>query len=222
MSKLKWDQVGERVYETGVEQAAIYTMGENNTYNTGEAWNGLTGVDESPEGAEPTALYANDKKYVELMSAEDFKGTIKAYTYPDGFKACNGEVEIAPGVTASQQSRKLFGLVYKTLIGNDTEGIKYGYKLHIVYNARVSPSEKSNNTVNDSPEANEMSWAFTTTPVDIENCDPSAHITIDSRTVAAEKLKQLEDKFYGSTDSEPTFLMPDEIVAIINGSVVSG
>ena len=214
MSKLIWDQQGERCYETGVEQAAIYPM-TGTTYGPGEAWNGLTAVTESPSGAEATALYANNKKYGELQSAEEFGGTIEAYMYPDGFAECNGEKTIAKGVTAGQQVRKPFGLVYKTLIGNDTEGTKHGYKLHIVYNAKVKPSEKANNTINESPEAGTMSWEFSTTPVNIEGFDASSHITVNSTTCDETKLKALEEQLYGSENEEAKMLMPDEIIALM-------
>lgn len=220
MSKLVWDQTGTRLYETGVEQAAIFPM-QGSTYGAGEAWNGLTAVTESPSGAEKTALWANNKKYGELISAEEFGGTIEAYTYPDGFAECNGEKKIAQGVTAGQQTRKPFGLVYKTLIGNDTEGIKHGYKLHFVYNATVSPSEKANNTVNESPEAGTMSWEFSTTPVEVEGCDPSAHITINSTDCDEAKLKAVEDAVYGSESGEPKMLLPDEIVAIVGAAATA-
>lgn len=215
MSKLLWDQIGERLYETGVEQAAIYPMTEG-AYGAGEAWNGLTSITASPSGAEASPLYANDKKYVELYSAEEFGGSIEAYTYPKGFAACNGEVEAAKGLKLGQQARKLFGLVYKTLIGNDTEGTKYGYKLNIVYNARVAPSEQANSTVNDSPEAKTMSWEFTTTPVEIEGYDPTAYLSLDSTEVDAEKLKALEAILYGSEESEPRLPMPSEIIELLN------
>lgn len=215
MAKLVWDQIGERTYETGVEQAAIYVM-TGSTYGKGAAWNGLTGVTESPSGAEPTALYANDKKYGELMSAEEFGGTIEAYTYPDEFKACNGEAVIAKGVSITQQTRSLFGMVYKTLIGNDTEGTKHGYKLNIVYNARVKPSEKANATINDSPEAQTMSWEFSTTPVTLTDGSSTSKVTIDSRDADPSKLAELEKKLYGDDESgEPTLLLPDAIANLM-------
>lgn len=211
MSKLVWDQIGERQYETGVEQAAIYPMTSSGTFGTGAAWNGLTAVTESPSGAESTALYANNKKYGELTSAEDFGGTIEAYMYPDEFAECNGEKELVAGVKIGQQTRKAFGLVYKTLIGNDVEGTKFGYKLHFVYNAKAKPSEKANNTVNESPEAGTMSWEFTTTPVSVEGFDPAAHIVVDSTKVDAAKLKTLEEMVYGTESSESKMPMPNEI-----------
>lgn len=222
MPKLTWDQVGERLYETGVEQGAIYPMTTSGTYGNGEAWNGLTAVTESPSGAEPTALYANDKKYVELTSAEEFGGTIEAYTYPKGFAACNGETDVVAGLRLSQQSRKPFGLVYKTLIGNDTEGTKHGYKLNIVYGAKVSPSEQANNTVNDSPEAKTMSWEFTTTPVEVKGFDPTAHLIIDSTEVEKTKLEALEAILYGTEEAEPRLPLPSEIVTLLKTDQVSG
>lgn len=222
MSKLVWDQDGQRLYETGVEQCAIYPMTTAGTYGAGAAWNGLTAVTESPSGAEPTALYANDKKYLDLLSAEEFGGTIEAYTYPQEFAECNGEKELVKGVRITQQVRKAFGLVYKSLIGNDVEGTKHGYRLHIVYNAKVSPSEKSNNTVNDSPEAATMSWEFTTTPVTIEGFDPSSHISIDSTAVDAAKLAELEAILYGSESEEARLPLPSEIATIFNGEVAEG
>lgn len=215
MSKLVWDQIGDRRYETGVEQAAIFPMTKEGAYGAGAAWNGLTAITESPSGAEPTALYANDKKYVELMSAEEFGGTIEAYTYPDEFGACNGEAAIAKGVKVTQQARTPFGLVYKSLIGNDIEGTKYGYKLTFVYGARVSPSEKSNNTVNDSPEAATLSWEFTTTPVTIAGFDPTSRIVIDSTEIDADKLAAIEAIIYGSEESEPKMILPDELITML-------
>ena len=217
MAKLVWDQIGERLYETGVDKAAIYLM-EGAQYTTGAAWNGLTAVTESPSGAEPSPLYANNKKYVELMSAEEFGGSIEAYTYPEEFAECNGEKSIAKGLRIGQQTRRLFGMVYRTLIGNDTEGTKYGYKLHIVYNARVSPSEKSNNTVNDSPEAATMSWEFSTTPIEIEGHEPTSHLIIDSTEADPEQLAALEAILYGTDGDEaadPRLPMPDEIASLL-------
>ena len=222
MSKLVWDQTGDRLYETGVEQRAIYPLTTSGTYGAGEAWNGLTAVTESPSGAEPTALYANDKKYVELTSAEEFGGTIEAYTYPKGFAACNGEIDVVAGLRLSQQSRKPFGLVYKTLIGNDTEGTKHGYKLNIVYGAKVSPSEQANNTVNDSPEAKTMSWEFTTTPVEVAGFDPTAHLIIDSTEVEKTKLEALEAILYGADEVDPRLPLPSEIVTLLKTDQVSG
>lgn len=216
MAKLEWDKTGERLWETGVEQAALFLLSDANKYDKGEAWNGLIGITESPSGAEPTALWANDKKYGELISTEEFGGTIEAYTYPDGFKACNGEAELTPGVTISQQARKTFGLAYKTLVGNDVVGTKYGYKLHLVYGAKAAVSERSNQTISDSPEAMTMSWEFTTTPVAVEGFEPTSHLRIDSKAVNAEKLAALEKIIYGDeTSGAPRLPLPDEVLATI-------
>lgn len=194
MSKLVWDQTGEKMYETGVEQAAIYPQ-VNGAYPAGAAWNGLISVTESPSGAEPTPLYANNKKYLELMSNEEFGGTIEAYMYPDEFAECNGEKTVVAGVRVKQQTRKAFGLVYKNLIGNDSEGTDYGYKLHLVYGCLAKPSEKTNTTVNDSPEAVTMSWEFSTTPVSVEGFKPFAHIELDSNKCT--NIAALEEVLYG-------------------------
>lgn len=215
--RLKWDEDSKRLWETGVEQAALYLLDEAGTYGNGEPWNGLIGITETPSGAEPTALWANDKKYGELLSTEEFGGSIEAYTYPDGFKACNGEVEIAPGITIAQQTRRTFGLAYKTLIGNDVLGAKYGYKLHLVYGAKAAVSEQSNQTISDSPEAKTMSWEFSTTPVAVEGHEPTSHLVINSTTVAPEKLTALEALIYGSDDAEPTLPLPSEVLALIGG-----
>ena len=202
MSKrITWDQVGERLYETGTDRGVLYPF-VNGKYAAGVPWNGLTGVTQSPEGAEPTALYADNVKYLNLMSAEEFKATINAYMYPDEFGVCNGEVEIAPGVVVAQQTRSTFGMSYRTLIGNDTEGTNYGYKLHIVYGALASPSEKSFTSVNDSPEAMELSWEISTTPVELPGMKPTAHVEINSTKVDVNKLKELEDILYGSDSEE--------------------
>lgn len=204
--KLAWDKTAERLYETGVDRCVVYPQ-SGGTYPKGAAWNGLTNVTKSPSGAEPTALYANNHKYLSLMSVEELGGTIEAYMYPDEFAACNGAAEIAPGVRAGQQKRQTFGLTYRTLIGNDVDGTAYGYKLNLIYGALAAPSEEANATVNDSPEAKSMSWEFSTTPVEIADMDPTASLEIDSTKVDAGKLKQLEDILYGGdpvvTESEP-------------------
>ena len=215
MSKIKWDQIGERLYETGTDRGVLYPF-KNGAYAAGVAWNGLTGVTQSPEGAESTALYADNTKYLNLMSAEDFKATINAYMYPDEFAACNGEVEIAPGVVVTQQTRSTFGLSYRTLIGNDTEGTNHGYKLHLVYGALAAPSEKSYSTVNDSPEAMELSWEISTTPVELPGFKPTAHVEIDSTKVDATKLAALEDILYGTEDAEARLPELTELVTIFN------
>lgn len=214
MSKLVWDQTGERFYETGVKNGVLYVQ-ENGAYPKGVAWNGLTAVTESPSGAEATALYADDIKYLNLYSAEEFGGTIEAYTYPEEFGVCNGEAELAAGVTIGQQARKAFGLCYRTAIGNDTDGNDHGYKLHLVYGAMASPSEKGYATINDSPEAITFSWEFTTTPVAVDGFKPTACITVDSTKVAPEKLAALEALLYGGESQEAKLPLPDEVAALL-------
>lgn len=215
MSRLTWDQDGERRYETGTKKGVVYPQAANGAYTDGEAWNGLIGITESPSGAEPTALYANDGKYGELMSNEEFGGTIEAYTYPDAFAACDGSLELVKGVRVRQQARKTFGLSYVVTIGNDTEGTDHGYVLHLVYGAKASPSEQSNTTINDSPEAKTMSWEFSTTPVAVTGFKPTSHVEINSLDVAPEKLSALEDILYGSEDAEPRLPLPDELKTIL-------
>jgi hypothetical protein len=219
MAKLVWDQTGQKEYETGVEQGVLYPQSSEGTYPKGVAWNGLTGVTESPSGAEATPLFANNKKYVELRSAEEFGATIEAYMYPDEFAECNGEKELAPGVTIGQQDRKSFGMAYKTLIGNDTEKNAYGYKLHLVYGATAAPSEKAYATVNDSPEAITLSWEVTTTPVAVEGSNPTSTITINSKKVDADKLKALEAILFGDENTEARLPMPNEVAQIMGGEV---
>ena len=217
MAKLVWDESGKRVYETGVRNGVLYVQGENGQYENGVAWNGLTAVTESPSGAEPTALYADDIKYLELFSAEEFGATIEAYTYPEEFEACDGSASLGKGVTIGQQDRKAFGLCYRTVVGNDVKGNEHGYKLHLVYGAKAKPSEKAYATVNDSPEAVTFSWEVTTTPVNVAGFKPTASVTIDSTKIEAGKLKAIEDKLYGTQDQEPTLLLPDEIAQIVKG-----
>ena len=206
---LKWDQTGERLYETGIDRGVIYPQSEAGDYPMGEAWNGLTSVTESPSGAEPTALYANNGKYVNLISAEEFAATIGAYTFPDAFAACNGLMELAPGVFAGQQTRTPFGMTYRSLIGNDIQKEAYGYKLHFIYGASAAPSESAYATINESPEASEMSWEVSTTPVDVPGGKPSAKIVVDSTKATPAQLKALEDIIYG-TDYELTTTQPDD------------
>lgn len=210
MSKLVWDKTGERLYETGVKNGVLYVF-DNGTYGNGVAWNGLTAVTESPSGAEATPLYADDIKYLNLMSAEEFGATIEAYTYPEEFAQCNGEGSLANGVVIGQQTRKTFGLCYRTVVGNDTDGADHGYKLHIIYGALAAPSERAYATINDSPEAITFSWEVTTTPVSVEGFKPTASVTIDSTKCDAEKLAALEAKLYGSESEEPTLPLPDDI-----------
>ena len=196
MSKLIWDQTGERLYETGVKNGVLY-IPTNGVYNKGVAWNGLTSVTESPSGAEATALYADDIKYLSLMSTEEFGATVEAYTYPDEFAQCDGSASLAKGASIGQQPRKTFGLSYKTTVGNDVDGNDYGYKLHLIYGALAAPSEKAYSTINDSPEAITFSWEITTTPVNVTGYKPTASITIDSTKADAEKLAALEKVLYG-------------------------
>lgn len=221
MSKLVWNQTGERLYETGVEQCALFLQDASGRYPKGVAWEGITNVTETPSGAEPTKLYANDSVYATLMSAEELGGSIEAYMYPDEFAACDGSASVAKGVKIGQQTRQAFGLAYKTLIGNDVVGTAYGYKLHIVYGCMASPSEKAHATVNDSPEAQTMSWEFTTTPASVTGHKPTASIEIDSTTADPAKLAELEAMIYGSDNSEPSLPTPDEIIALM-GEVVAG
>lgn len=220
MAKLKWDETGKRLYETGTKMGVLYPQNEDGTYPKGVAWNGLMSVTESPSGAEASALYADDAKYLELYSNEEFGFTIGAYTYPDEFAECDGSAELAPGVGIGQQPRKAFGLSYRTIIGNDTKGSDYGYKLHLVYGAKASPSERSYASVNDSPEALELSWECTTTPVPVTGHKPSAHIEIDSTKIDEKKLTKIEEMLYGKdgetgTATEPELPLPDEIIQIL-------
>ena len=211
MAKLVWDESGKRIYETGVQKGVLYVQDEGGKYPKGVAWNGLTAVTESPSGAEATPLYADDIKYLELRSAEEFGATIEAYTYPEEFEACDGSASLAKGVTIGQQDRKAFGLCYRTVVGNDIQGNAHGYKLHLIYGAVAAPSEKAYATVNDSPEALTFSWEITTTPVEMEGFKPTASITIDSTKVDPSKLQQLELKLYGDTSTEAQLPLPSEI-----------
>lgn len=214
MSKLVWDQTGERLYETGVKQGVLYLLGTSGTYTKGVAWNGLTNVTESPSGAEATPLYADDIKYLNLISTEEFGGTIEAYTYPDEFAECDGSASLAAGVYIGQQARKTFGFCYRTTLGNDVDNNAHGYKLHLVYGALAAPSEKAYSTINDSPEAITFSWEFSTTPVNVTGHKPTASITIDSTKVDAAKLAELETILYGDTEAEARLPLPDEVAQI--------
>lgn len=220
MAKLVWDKTGDRLYETGVKNGVLYipTAG---VYSKGVAWNGLTAVTESPSGAEATALYADDTKYLSLMSTEEFGATIEAYTYPDEFAACDGSAELADGVMIGQQKRSTFGLCYKTTIGNDTEGNDHGYKLHIIYGALAAPSEKAYASINDSPEAITFSWEITTTPVNVTGAKPTASLVIDSTKADPSKLAALEDILYGKDGepgNEPRLPLPDEIKSLMTAA----
>ena len=218
MAKLVWDATGERKYETGVRNGVLYVMDEGGTYPKGVAWNGLTAVTESPSGAEATALYADDVKYLNLISAEEFGATVEAYTYPDEFAQCNGEASLVDGVTIGQQPRKTFGMAYRTVLGNDIENESHGYKLHLIYGAVASPSEKAYATINDSPEAITFSWELKTTPVVVDGFKPTASLTIDSTKANAEKLKALEDILFGSETGEARLPLPNEIATLMNAA----
>ena len=219
MAKLVWDKVGEKLYEVGIDRGVLYRVDETGKYTNGEAWNGLTSFQESPSGAEPTPLYANNSKYLNLMSAEDFGGTLEAYTYPDGFAECNGEAELVAGVMIAQQERKLFGLTYRTLIGNDVKGSDYGYKIHLVYGCNASPSDKERTTINEDPEVNPMSWEITTAPVNApEGFRRTAHIIIDSTKVSEAGLAALEAALYGSDDKEAYLPLPAEVVTLVGSA----
>ena len=217
MSKrLVWDAVGERLFETGVKQCVLYPIDKvSGTYNKGVAWNGVTSVSESPSGAEATDLYADDAKYLSLLSAETFGCTVEAYTYPEEFEACDGTAQLTAGVTIGQQARSVFGLCYRTTVGNDVDGNDHGYKLHIIYGCKATPSEKSYSSINDSPEAITFSWTVNTTPVSVEGFKPTASLVIDSTKVDKTKLSKLEDVLYGSESADPRLPLPNEIVGIL-------
>lgn len=215
MSALVWDKTGERFFETGVDHGVLYVQNANGTYKPGVVWNGLTAVNENPDGAEPNDLYADNIKYATLRSAETYGATIEAYMYPEEFNQCDGNVAMAEGVYIGQQSRVPFGFCYRTLVGNDTAtDTDDGYKLHLVYNATASPSDKDYETVNDSPDAATMSWEITTTPVPVTGKKPTATIVIDSTKCDAQKLQTLLDTLYGTVNSEPTLPSPDDVIAI--------
>ena len=230
--KLVWDKTGERLYETGVSKGVVYPIQTGGVYTKGVAWNGLSAVTESPSGAEASPIYADNIKYLNLMSAEEFAATVEAYTYPDEFAECDGSAEIAEGVYAGQQNRKIFGLSYQTIIGNDVDSNDHGYKLHLIYGGQAAPSEKAYSTVNDSPEPVALSWEVSTTPVEItktingKKLKPTAHITIDSTKVDAEKLAALEEILYGkdptepegSDGVEPRLPLPDEVITLMTAT----
>ena len=227
MSKIVWDQTGDRLYETGVKNGVLYIQNSDGTYPKGVAWNGLTSITESPSGAEATALYADDMKYLNLISAEEFGATVEAYTYPDEFAECDGSASLATGVTVGQQSRKTFALCYRTVLGNDTDNDAHGYKLHIIYGATAAPSEKAYSTVNDSPEAITFSWELKTTPVNVAGFKPTACITIDSTKADPAKLTALEEILYGKDGTgdggltgavDPRLPLPDEIKTLMTAS----
>lgn len=221
MARLEWDKTGEHLYETGVDHGVLYFPDQTGAYKNGVAWNGLISVSESPSGAEATGQHADNIKYLNLISAEEFGATIEAYTYPEEFEACNGNKELvdASGVYVGQQSRSVFGFCYRTMIGNDTDGQDHGYKLHLVYGCQVSPSEKAYQTINDSPEALTFSWELSTTPVNVTGKKPTALLMIDSTKIDSTKLAKIEAKLYGDETATGAVLpTPDEIVEILNAT----
>lgn len=213
--KLVWDQAGQKTFETGVKECAFYAQNTSGEYPLGIAWNGITSVSEKPTGAEQTKLYADDTVYANLTSAEEFEASIEAYMYPEEFAKCDGSAEIADGVMIGQQDRGTFGLAYKTTLGNDTDGNSHGYKLHLIYGAKASPSEKSYSTINDSPEAITFSWELKTTPVNVTGHKPTANIVIDSTKADSSKLAALEAILYGTDEVDPRLPLPDEIAEIM-------
>lgn len=232
MGKLVWDAESQRRYETGVNKGVLYPKADEGGYDKGVAWNGLTGVTENPSGADNNSIYADNIKYLNLRSAEEYGCTIEAYTYPDEFAACDGSAEIAPGVTIGQQTRKQFGFSYRTVIGNDTKGEDYGYKIHLVYGCNASPSSKGYQTINDNPDAITFSWEVSTTPVNVTGYKPTATLEIDSTKTDSDKLKALEDILYGTdvstlddsgTSSDPRLPLPDEVISLVGvNAAVSG
>lgn len=215
MARITWDNVGERFFETGVDHGVLYPQASDGTYIGGVAWNGLTTITERPTGGEANAQYADNIKYLNLMSAEEFEGTIEAFTFPDEFLVCDGTVEPVPGLQLTQQARRTFGLSYRTLIGNDIKGTEYGYKLHLVYGALAEPSEKARETVNDTPEAATMSWDFTTTPVSVTGYAPTAHLIIDSITTPTTVMEAIEELLYGDND-DAALPLPDAVIAMMD------
>ena len=219
MSKLVWDQTGDRLYETGVSKGVLYPIQSDGAYSKGVAWNGLSSVTESPSGAEANPIYADDMKYLNLLSAEEFSATIEAYTYPDEFAECDGSADIATGVSIGQQKRKIFGLCYRTVLGNDVDSNDHGYKLHLIYGCMATPSEKAYTSINDSPEAITFSWEVSTTPVNVTGFKPTASITIDSTKAKKEKLTALEAILYGDENKEARLPLPDEIATLMSEGI---
>lgn len=219
MPKLTWDDTGKRSYETGVQNGVLYLIDEDGKYSNGVAWNGLIGITESPSGAEPNPKYADNIKYLNMISKEEFAATIEAYTYPDEFAECDGSVSAKKGVMIGQQSRKTFGLCYKTLKGNDVDGNELGYKLHLIYGAVASPSDKAYETINDSPDAITFSWEITTTPVEVTDYKHTASITIDSTLVASSELTSLEEVLYGNETDGASLPLPDDIIEMFTDPV---
>ena len=219
---LVWDETGKKLFETGVSNVALYPQDTTGVYGAGVAWNGVTTISESPSGAEATTLWANNGKYLNLYSVEEYASSIEAYTYPDEFAECDGSAEIAKGVSIGQQTRKSFGLAYKTLIGSDTDGNDHGYKLHLVYGCKAAPSERSHATVNDSPEALSFSWEISTTPVSVTGHKPTASVEIDSTKVEPAKLAAFEKILFGSETAAARLPLPDEVAELFADSGVAG
>ena len=219
---LVWDETGKKLFETGVSNVALYPQDTTGVYGAGVAWNGVTNISESPSGAEATTLWANNGKYLNLYSVEEYASSIEAYTYPDEFAECDGSAEIAKGVSIGQQTRKSFGLAYKTLIGSDTDGNDHGYKLHLVYGCKAAPSERSHATVNDSPEALSFSWEISTTPVSVTGHKPTASVEIDSTKVNAEKLAAFEKILFGSDEAAARLPLPDEVATLFAAASSEG
>ena len=216
--RIEWDKTGERLYETGVRNGVLYKKNNSGVYTPGVPWNGLTNISESPSGAETTSLYADDIKYLNMISAEEFGATVEAYTYPDEFAECDGSAEIVTGAMIGQQARTTFGLCYRTVLGNDEKGESYGYKLHLIYGCVASPSEKSYATINDSPEAISFSWEVKTTPVNVSGYKPTATVIIDSTKCNAEKLTALENVLYGTAATDARLPLPDEVASLLGGT----
>lgn len=220
MARLMWDNTGERYYETGVRNAVLYLYDSAaKSYNKGVAWNGISSISESPSGAEANAIYADDTKYLELISNEEFGMTVEAYTYPDEWMECDGSKEILTGMVMGQQSRRMFGMSYRTTLGNDVDGNDYGYKLHLVYGCRATPSERGYSTINDSPEAISFSWEVTTTPVNVDQAKPISIITIDSTKFGKTNMTRLEGILYGSETEEARLPLPNELISMFRDSV---
>jgi hypothetical protein len=218
-ARLKWDAVGERFYETGVDRGVLYVRGANGTYPTGVAWNGLTTVTESPGGADANPLYADNQKYLNLIATETLDGTIEAYTYPEEFGECDGTGSPSAGISVGQQGRKTFGLCYRTRLGNDEDGTDHGYKLHLLYGAVAAPSEKAYASINDTPDAISFSWGFSTSPVEVTGFKPTSLLVIDSTKVDADELATLEDALYGSGSAAAHLPLPDSVIAMFAAAV---
>lgn len=220
--RLTWDEVGARTYETGVRMGVLYPQADGGSYPKGVAWNGLTAVNQNPSGAETNKQYADDINYLNLISAEEFGATIEAFTYPEEFAECDGSAEVASGVYIGQQNRKAFGFCYRTVLGNDVQGDAYGYKLHLIYNCKASPSSKGYQTINNSPEAINFSWEVNSTPVNVTGHKPTATLEIDSTKVDSAKLSALEDILYGSSTAEARLPLPDEVIELFGTNVNPG